>query len=401
MTNRAWVLGVLLSGCVDVVTAPAPPQHDGPFLAVTSAPVPIGTLELRLTSDTQRLVGTLELPRAVPLAHPVRLAVGWMAGVTAQTFIPGEVYTLAAMLDGRAGAQGFDVPFKGPSQAAVDALPNLATGPCPDTSRRVASARGSVILFVDVNENGQLDISETSVEDHVLASTTFPLELIGARHQGTAPPANASYGEACGAGRLNVEGKLLVFDDQRLDLTACNRADHFITATACGIDVFPRPSVEFTGVSTSTEALLGFKAADGVEIFVDDQLQGVATDGGLAVTSAALLEGTHQLRAEAAGKLPWEATLRMPQPLVILERPAAVSKSQDCGVVWSTQGGRPTFTLSFEQGRGRSSVETTGGVATVPVNVIVPGATATRFEVGARFPDFPGWTGVSFEVPLK
>ncbi len=402
MNTSRWVLfTVLASACGPVVTNPAPPAHPGPRFVVTSAPSSPGSVFFEVNS-AQRLVGRLELPAGFATTHPLRLAVRWSAAFDGA---PGAPQTLSPRLDGRAGAQAFESPVTPPPEEFIQVLGDV---PCP--TGRFASSWGQLVLYVDVNENGELDLFETDPIDQVLGASAFHTDLFGLP---SGDQTGIGYGESCGPtsfsfGGMPVNGvsgevKFRLFNDARMNLTACNAADVFTSQTACGIRVVERPKVGFSAFAREKEGVLSFNSGETLEVFVDDELQGVTSGEGLSVRSEALLTGEHRLRVEGPGLLPWEATVRLPQPVVVLERPTLLTAGQSYSFFWSTQPGVKFYWFSFDAGHGRDSLQPTGGsvsyVQAKPIPVLAQ--TQNHFEVSAQFVDFPGSSSAQFEIPVR
>lgn len=398
MSNWAW-LCLMAAGCGPVVTNPAPPAHPGPSFVLTSAPSSPGTVFFHF-DEQSRLAGRLELPADLSATHPLRLAVLWSASFDGPAAPP---QTLGPTLHGRAGTQAFETPVAPPAEQFVSVLTDV---PC--AAGRFASSHGQLVVFVDANENGELDRFEAEAIDQVLGASRFQTELFGFQ---PGDQTVIAYQEACGqvtmsAGGMPTDGvrgevKFRLFDDPRMNLVACNAAEVFTAQTACGIQVVQTPTVRFNASSGGTEARISVAGAGDLEVFVDDEPQGVVSGGELNAGSERWLTGEHRVRVESAGLRPWEARVRWPQPLVVLERPALLTEGQSYGFSWSTQPGVKFYWFTFDQGHGRGSSQPTGGSVSYTQEGLGFNQTQNHFTVTAQFTDFPGATSVEFEIPVR
>lgn len=396
MSNWAWMY-LMAAGCGPVVTNPAPPGHPGPHFALTSAPSSPGTVFFHF-DDQQRLFGRLELPAALPATHPLRLAVLWSASFDGPAAAP---QTLGPTLHGRAGTQAFETAVAPPAEQFIKVLSDVPCG-------RFASSYGQLVVFVDANENGELDRFEAEAIDQVLGASRFQTELFGFQ---PGDQAVIAYQDACGQVTMSAGGpptdgvrgevKFRLFDDPRMNLVACNAAEVFTAQTACGIQVVQTPTVRFNASSGEREARVFVAGTDGLEVFVDDELQGAVSGGALDVGSEKWLTGEHRVRVESAGLRPWEARVRWPQPLVVLERPALLTEGQSYGFSWSTQPGVKFYWFSFDQGHGRGSSQPTGGSVSYTQDGLGFNQTQNHFTVATQFTDFPGGTGAEFDIPVR
>lgn len=394
--QSAWLWVFLgLTACGDV-SSPAPGPHSGPRFVLNSAPPSPGAVFFHF--EGQRMIGRLELPSGLPTTGPLRLAVIWSREFAGTD---GTPLTLSPTLDGSTGTQTFEATVAPPDEAFL----TVVAASC--TSGRFASAHGQVVLFMDVNGNGALDRFDSDRIDHVVGVSAFPTELFGFP---TGDTATIAYQEACGAGGMSAGGpptdgvrgevRFRLFDDPRLELVACSTPGALTAATACGITLEQTPRVTVSAGSSPEQGGLWISAADGLEVFVDDQSQGIVTGGSFTASSAAWLDGAHRVRVTSAGLRDWDATITWPQPVVVLSRPALLTEGQSYVISWSTQPGISNVFLLFDQSHGRGSLDTRGGAVTYQqgppsLNEVI------RFELQVRFSDFPGGTGARFEIPVR
>ncbi len=389
---KTMVVGVLFLGvaCGPVV-AEAPPPHDGArFELLTASPV-LGHVFFDI-DDAQQLVGRVEFDGASPTPHQLRVGVRWSPRINDAE---GVTQTLTPVLFGPTGTVSFSVPPLQP--------PHTVRLPTPNRCDGAETAAGQLIVFVDENQNGVLDPFDTDSPDRVLAASTFPHELFGARPV-SAPPLLGFERDCAGLGWFSAQGARLefpLFDDRRLDLVACNDPARLTATAPCGIVRVQRPVIAFDAQTEGETATLGFydRAEQGQhEVYVDDQLRG-AFEGNtfITVNTNELLTGEHRVRVEAPGLLPWEATLTLPQPLVVLERPRVLQAGKTYPFVVSSQGGVTQYSLSSYSGPG--SLISAEPRLEYQQPALAENQTDVELVLRARFGDLPVTSMTQLKIP--
>lgn len=391
---KTMVVGVLFLGvaCGPVV-AEAPPPHDGArFELLTASPV-LGRVFFDI-DDTQQLVGRVEFDGASPTPHQLRVGVRWSPRINDAE---GVIETITPVLSPREGTAFFTAQLALPPVTVRAPLANRCL------SGNYETAAGEVILFVDVNDNGVLDTFASGAPDRVLGASAFPTQLLGvdAPHE---LPRLFFVRECSGLTWFGTHGARLeftLFDDRRLDLVACNDPARLTATTPCGIVRVQRPVIAFDAQTEGETATLGFydRAEQGQhEVYVDDQLRG-AFEGNTFITvkTNELLTGEHRVRVEAPGLLPWEATLTLPQPLVVLERPRVLQAGKTYPFVVSSQGGVTQYSLSSYSGPG--SLISAEPRLEYQQPALAENQTDVELVLRARFGDLPVTSMTQLKIP--
>ena len=294
-------LGLLiLAGCA----APTPETQRAEYTVKTAAPT-IGTLTFT-TDALGHVQGSLNLDAALDTTHPLRVAQVWQAGQFGffdrywQSLLVQEGQE-TVVVDASAGPHPFSLGLGEPPAAAIDASPSAV-----------------LVAFIDVNENGLLDLSTGPSIDHVLASSDFPQLLLG--HLGSADA-------------------MPVFDDPALDVVACAREDRFAIERACGVVVSAMPRVSFVGEREGETVRVSIEAAENDRITVD----GKEWTPELPQTEFAV--GQHQLRVVGPNGGVFESSFTFPDG-------AEVTAIRGAGL---NARGAPEFDVDFKPLTGASS----------------------------------------------
>lgn len=260
-----------------------------------------------------QLEGQLALDAPLQVAHPIRVAVVWLEGQFSpfnfrwqSLLVQGGQQLVGPPLDGSAGPHSFSASLARPPEAALRVQ---AGYPCNLATQRYAEGRAALVVFVDMNENGRLDIADAQAVDHVLTAGDFPFVLLGHAAGGL-----ISFAEKCSVAGFDYSAvRLPLLDDARLDLASCAREDRFARDESCGVSVYQQPAVVFVGQRVDEEAFVEVGSQPGVRFALDGQYVGSITDDeqGLTIQALGLAVGSHRLRAEKAGAR-WEASFTLP-----------------------------------------------------------------------------------------
>ena len=335
--NSRWLWGIpcVLAACEPL--PPEPKQHgQTPEFTVLSAAPAIGSIDFSIT-NSGHLEGTLVLERDVAVAHPLLLSVVW-----SEPWVPTAVYTLSRPLLHQADQQligTYDRTAGTRTVSADVAFPPDAVkgGGCG------TNAAASLVVFVDVNENGLLDLTEGAAIDHVISSSDFPTAILGDQRfqrrisfQACAEPIFSAF-----------EAHQALYEDPLLDLVSCTKEERFADPRVCGSDLITN-AIWFKGDRSGDFVTISVNSHTQVTVLVDGLTRGLAIPqtGGFPLALNELGEGRHAIRAENVDGVVWEATFTFPDRTWIrYARPV----------------GSGEYEVDFQEIAGASSYQAEGG----------------------------------------
>lgn len=302
--SRRSLWGIL---CVLVACEPLPPEPkqsgQTPEFTVLTAKRPIGSLDFSLDA-AGHLEGALVLERDIITPHPLRIAAVWTV-----LRVETAVYTLSKPILRQADQQliGTFLPTAGTQTVSGDLpLP-------PDVVRGgscAASANAVLVLFVDVNENGVLDLTSDAAIDHVLSSSDFPRVIFGDQRLQRTLFFNGC-GEPAFVGFETTHQP--VYDDPLLDLVSCTREARFEDPRVCGSSIITN-AIWFRGDRHDDDVTIYLLTHTQVTVIIDGQTRGLAIPetGAFPFSQSELGTGQHAVHGENVDGTVWEATFTFP-----------------------------------------------------------------------------------------
>lgn len=298
--------------CLLAACAPLPPEPSQagqlPQFTVLTAKPSIGTLDFTLTG-AGHLEGEFTLQRELATTHPVLLSVVWV-----EPRVPNYAHTHQAPLlqaaqqrlaswEAKAGTHAFAAEVPTPAPASRRVVTACATGPDATT------AMASLVVFVDANENGLLDLTSGAAIDRVLSSSDFPGLLVG--DQLIRPM--LEYFEVCGPGAFTpIAARQPLYDEPLLDLVSCTQEDRFSAGLACGSSYEAAP-VRFFADRIDDRVMLSLSALKQHSFYVDGEYVGwFGPNRDSRIELPRLSVGQHRLRAETMAGAVWEASFTLP-----------------------------------------------------------------------------------------
>jgi hypothetical protein len=343
MSRRGWA-GLVL-GCL-VSCAPPEPKQAGQVAEFTVLPVVMPTIgALDFSVRAGRIAGTIKLDQTFD--HAVRVALVWIEPQgSGDPRLLTEGQQQLGSFDGTAGVHPFE--------AQLVNAPDAATGPWEMACGRWSDGYASVIVYVDLDDDGQLAVGKAAAVDHVLTSSDFPFELL----QMNVPKQLVTFWWRCSEATFRqLDAHLPLVDSRSLDLVTCPSlarwSDAFYPPTVCGIT--PRlPNLKFSGKLTDDLGEITLYNSSLMNVFVDGvpaRKPSQPTDFHTASTALAL--GQHHLRVESDG-MAWEATFTFPDRTWIK---AARRVRDDFEVHFQEVNGALRYALSIDERteRGTSS----------------------------------------------
>lgn len=376
---RASMVVCGLANCVQLPPEPTQTGQRPEFTVLTAVP-PIGHLDYSVTAEGH-VEGSLTLKRQVDTQHPLRMAVVWLdpQSTTFQQHLWWSIPLQAGQqvlrsASSAVGTYAFSGEIVGPPTSALRI--RSAVG-CTDGEDRFAHA--TLVVYVDRNDNGVLDIANGPIVDHVLSSSEFPTVLLG--NQGAI---NTITFTSCATSYFSASPhrEQPVYDDPRLDLVACLREDRFAVDGACGV-ANDDPAIELSGTRENELTYVAIRVLRGdVEIILDGAQRASAGSAQASVAEfrgQELAVGSHRVRAERNGVVTWEATFTLPDRTWVKEVRPAPDGAFD--VHFQEVAGATQYNVS-------ASRTMTGSGVSSPVR-LGPGEVPSALSVTARFDGLP------------
>jgi hypothetical protein len=324
-TRAPWLMVVLLGAC-----EPLPPEPtqlgQTPEFTVLSATPTIGALHFSMTPEGH-VEGRLVLDRDVNTPHPLRLAFVWSER-TSTVFDNRLGRPILRQADqqliGTFGATASTQPFS--ADLAQPPLDVRRPDPTPCATGANTTSTASLVAFVDVNENGVLDLTNGGAIDHVLSSSDFQQVILGDQR----PQRQLGFWENCSVPRYFAfpEDRQPIYDHPLLDLVGCAQEQRFADPRVCGSNTIVN-AIWFTGDRNDDDVAIHLQTHREVTVKVDGLTRGLARPGagGLPIALAELGVGPHTVSAENVDGVIWEATFTMPDRTWIRSaRPVARGK---------------------------------------------------------------------------